>query len=141
MSRLSAIVTLHATGSTVADLAEFVADAASLALPDGVELLEGGDAHLAEDPHRLGPIAPGGAHGTLGAVRRWLDAARAAGVGDDAVIDGLAGVAVDLDVVALERGSCSDHVGVNPPALFVSVDRACVDHLAAENVTVVASRS
>jgi hypothetical protein len=137
MSRLAAIVTLHATGSTVADLDEFVSAAGRLGAGDDVVLLEGGDARLEDDVHHLGEVAPPGrAHGTVGGLRRWLDAARAAGVGWGEVISGLDVVAVDLDVVAVEVSACSDHVGAEPPALFVSVDRRCAEHLVGAGVTV-----
>ena len=139
MPRLAAIITLHCDGNTVAELAEFLEVAGRLGVDERTELLDGGHAQLAQDPHHLGEVAPHGAvHGTIGAVRRWLEEARVAGVADNAQLTHGELIAVDLDVVAIETGTCSDHVGTEPAALFISTDRACTDHLTADGVTVLA---
>jgi hypothetical protein len=135
MTELSAIITLSATGDTIADIREFVAECDKLSVPDETELIDGPppienpeaglDSWVGGDPDVKAQ--------TLGSVKRWLANAATLGVSDDRAIPYVRFLCVDLPVFEVELAECGDHVPDKnlrvPFAIFVTTDKACQSHM------------
>lgn len=113
MPRLDAIVTIVADAVTLGDVKTFLDEAERYSLPPTAPLLDGGHTRVEGFEQEAGEASGEEGASTLGSVRAWYEAARAAGIEDDASIlvggDTLAVDLLPLEVEAIGCGDCDEH--------------------------------